>query len=123
MKAQQEAMVSAATIILAGRIASPGNVPQSATVASLKMFPLPHAAPPSFTRIAHSFGSTRAPSILSFSNRHHERTLVACSGSFFCSTAPQAFFCPDRGFPTPTRAAAVKDGPSSGHRFSGAQRP
>ena len=34
-----------------------------------------------------------------------------------------AFFCPDRGFPTPTRAAAVKDGPSSGHRSSGAQRP
>jgi hypothetical protein len=26
-------------------------------------------------------------------------------------------------FPTPTRAAAVKDGRSSGHRFSGAQRP
>jgi hypothetical protein len=23
---------------------------------------------------------------------------LACSGSFFCSTAPQAFFCPDRRF-------------------------
>jgi hypothetical protein len=27
------------------RIASPRNVPQSASVASFKMFPLPHAAP------------------------------------------------------------------------------
>ena len=51
------------------------------------------------------------------------RSLLACLGSFFCSTSPQAFFCPDRRFPTPTRAAAVKDGPSSGHRFGGAQRP
>jgi hypothetical protein len=51
------------------------------------------------------------------------RSLLACLGSFFCLTAPQAFFCPDRRFPTPTRAAAVKDGPSSGHRFGGAQRP
>jgi hypothetical protein len=32
------------TIKLRTRIASPGNVPQGATVASLKMFPLPHAA-------------------------------------------------------------------------------
>ena len=39
---------------------------------------------------------------------------LACSGSFFCSTAPQAFFCPDRGFATPSRAAAVKDGPTCG---------
>ena len=39
---------------------------------------------------------------------------LACSGSFFCSTAPQAFFCPDRGFATPSRAAAVKDGPTWG---------
>jgi hypothetical protein len=29
---------------------------------------------------------------------------------FFCSTAPQAFFCPDRRFPTPTRAEAVTAG-------------
>jgi len=31
-------------------------------------------------------------------------------GPFFCSTAPQAFFRPDRKMPKPTRAAAVKDG-------------
>ena len=34
-----------ATIKVRTRIASPRNVPQSATVASLKMSPLPHAAP------------------------------------------------------------------------------
>jgi hypothetical protein len=67
--------------------------------------------------------------ISSFSNRGHKskrflrRFFLPCFAAFFCSTAPQAFFCPDRGFPRPTRAAAVKDGPSSGHRFSGAQRP
>jgi integrase len=44
------------------RLASPGNVPQSATVASLKMFPLPHAAAE-----CPFFCSTRAASILSFS--------------------------------------------------------
>src|SRR5262245_26534883 len=31
-------------------------------------------------------------------------------GPFFCSTAPQVFFRPDRKIPKPTRAAAVKDG-------------
>jgi hypothetical protein len=31
-------------------------------------------------------------------------------GPFFCSTAPQAFFRPDRKMPKPTHAAAVKDG-------------
>ena len=31
-------------VLLTVRIVSPRNVPQSATVASLKMFPLPHAA-------------------------------------------------------------------------------
>jgi hypothetical protein len=35
-------------------------------------------------------------------------------GTFFCSTAPQAFFRPDRRFRTPARAAAVKDGPARG---------
>jgi hypothetical protein len=74
-----------------------------------------------------SFGSIGT--ILPLSNRGHKskrflrRFFLPCFAAFFCSTAPQAFFCPDRGFPRPTRAAAVKDGPSSGHRFSGAQRP
>jgi hypothetical protein len=36
--------------------------------------------------------------------------LLSCLGPFFCSTAPQAFFCPDRRFPTPTRTEAVKTG-------------
>src|SRR5215204_4999993 len=35
---------------------------------------------------------------------------LSCLGSFFCWTAPQAFFCPDRRLPTPTRAEAVKAG-------------
>jgi hypothetical protein len=33
---------------------------------------------------------------------------------FFCSTAPQAFFRPDRRHVWPPRAAAVNDGPSLG---------
>jgi hypothetical protein len=33
---------------------------------------------------------------------------------FFCSTAPQAFFRPDRRYVRPPRAAAVNDGPSWG---------
>src|SRR4029453_15837403 len=36
--------------------------------------------------------------------------LLRFLGPFFCSTAPQAFFRPDRKMPNPTRAAAVKDG-------------
>jgi hypothetical protein len=36
--------------------------------------------------------------------------LLSRLGPFFCSTAPQAFFCPDRRFRTPTRAEAVKVG-------------
>lgn|GEM_PF-4919881 len=54
--------------------------------------------------------------VSSFSNRRHERKhffladLRFCLGPFFCSTAPQAFFCPDRRFPTPTRAEAVTAG-------------
>src|SRR4029434_7869341 len=36
--------------------------------------------------------------------------LLRFLGPFFCSTAPQAFFRPDRKMPKPTRAAAVKDG-------------
>src|SRR5215468_5005412 len=36
--------------------------------------------------------------------------LLSCFGPFFCSTAPQAFFRPDRRFPTPSRAEAVKAG-------------
>jgi hypothetical protein len=36
--------------------------------------------------------------------------LLGFLGPFFCSTAPQAFFRPDRKMPKPTRAAAVKDG-------------
>jgi len=36
--------------------------------------------------------------------------LLSCLGPFFCSTAPQAFFCPDRRFRTPPRAEAVKAG-------------
>src|SRR5271169_728906 len=35
---------------------------------------------------------------------------LPCSGAFFCSTAPQAFFRPDRRFRTPARAEAVKVG-------------
>jgi hypothetical protein len=46
------------------RIASPKNVPQKSTVASLKMFPLPHAAP-EHQLISPFFCSTRAASILS----------------------------------------------------------
>ena len=36
--------------------------------------------------------------------------LVLTSASFFCSTAPQAYFRPDRGFRAPSRAEAVKVG-------------
>src|SRR5215831_9494938 len=37
-------------------------------------------------------------------------TYFLALGPFFCSTAPQAFFRPDRRFPTPSRAEAVKAG-------------
>jgi hypothetical protein len=62
------------------------------------------------------FGSTRAASILPFSNRGHECKrffplfFLPCFGAFFCSTAPQAFFRPDRRFRTPAGAEAVKVG-------------
>jgi hypothetical protein len=36
--------------------------------------------------------------------------LLSSSGPFLCSTALQAFFRPDRKFPTPTSAEAVKAG-------------
>src|SRR5208282_4155531 len=35
---------------------------------------------------------------------------LPCFGAFFCSTAPQAFFRPDRRFRTPACAEAVKVG-------------
>jgi hypothetical protein len=35
---------------------------------------------------------------------------LPCFCAFFCSTAPQAFFRPDRRFRTPARAEAVKVG-------------
>jgi len=37
-------------------------------------------------------------------------SLLPCFYAFFCSTAPQAFFRPDRRFRTPARAEAVKVG-------------
>jgi hypothetical protein len=37
-------------------------------------------------------------------------SLLLCFYAFFCSTAPQAFFRPDRRFRTPARAEAVKVG-------------
>src|SRR5260370_31239036 len=41
---------------------------------------------------------------------HGCMSFLPCFGAFFCSTAPQAFFRPDRRFRTPTRAEAVKVG-------------
>jgi hypothetical protein len=35
---------------------------------------------------------------------------ILASGHFFCSTAPQAFFRPNRNLRTPARAGAVKAG-------------
>ena len=81
------ARMSPATIKVRIRIASPRNVPQSAGVASFKMFPLPHAAP------------ERQPnsSILLFDPRR-EHSFVPTSSAY-----------------RPSRAAAVKDGRSCGH--------
>jgi hypothetical protein len=65
-------------------------------------------------RYAASLFDLRAVS--SFSNRGHECKrffplfFLPCFGAFFCSTAPQAFFRPDRRFRTPARAEAVKVG-------------
>ena len=39
-------------------------------------------------------------------------TYFLALGPFFCSTAPQAFFRPDRRSPTPSRAEAVKVWPA-----------
>src|ERR1700690_1096148 len=45
-------------------------------------------------------------------------------GAFFCSTAPQAFFRPDRRFRTPARAEAVKVGRCSAiEAYSHLSRP
>src|SRR5271166_1546198 len=41
-------------------------------------------------------------------------SLLPCFYAFFCSTAPPAFFRPDRRFRTPARAEAVKVGRRSG---------
>lgn len=41
--------------------------------------------------------------------------MLLSADPFFCSTAPQAFFRPDRKLARPSRAAAVKDGRSCGH--------
>lgn len=45
--------------------------------------------------------------------------IVVSFGHFFCSTAPQAFFRPDRIPLRPTRADDVKAGRFSGHRRFG----
>jgi hypothetical protein len=44
-------------------------------------------------------------------------------GFFFCSTAPQAFFRPDRRSLGPTRAGAVKVGRHSAVSYSALSRP
>ena len=64
----------------------------------------------------------------SFSNRRHKRKrFLSCflvSAPFFCSTAPQAFFRPDRRFRTPARAEAVKAGRRSAvEAYSDVSRP
>src|SRR5215813_3288635 len=68
--------------------------------------------------------------ILPFSNRGHERKrffpafLSSLFAAFFCSTAPQAFFRPDRRFRTPARAEAVKVGRRSAiEAYSDLSRP
>src|SRR6516164_3358998 len=49
---------------------------------------------------------------------------LPCFAAFFCSTAPQAFFRPDRRFRTPTRAEAVKVGRRSAiEAYSHLSRP
>jgi len=63
------------------------------------------------------FGSAPGGAILPFSNRRPECKRfpdLSFSIPFFCSTAPQAFFRPDRRLARPPRAAAVNDGPSLG---------
>ena len=53
------------------------------------------------------------PHVSSFGSRSVAMSasrFLSCFCAFFCSTAPQAFFRPDRGCPTPTRAEAVKAG-------------
>src|SRR5258708_25635128 len=49
---------------------------------------------------------------LSLSRGRHAILVVFCI-PFFCSTRAASFFRPDRIFPSPSRAAAVKDGASS----------
>ena len=63
--------------------------------------------------------------VSSLSNRRHEcKRLLPSLCHFFCPTAPQAFFHPDRGFRTPPRAEAVKAGRrSSIETYSAASRP
>ena len=49
---------------------------------------------------------------------------LPCFAAFFCSTAPQAFFRPDRRFRTPARAEAVKVGRRSAiEAYSDLSRP
>jgi hypothetical protein len=102
----------AATINLAGRVASPYDVTQA-----------PHRRCTG-TSLAHCVakgGQPRQPPILLFDRGPCFRFLIdvyecqalsSLPAAFFCSTAPQAFFRPDRGIWRPPRAEAVKAGPS-----------
>jgi len=51
------------------------------------------------------------------------KPFLPCFCAFFCSTAPQAFFRPDRRFRTPARAEAVKVGRRSVEAHFDVSRP
>ena len=74
-----------------------------------------------FSHPAHRTGHADFPHPacmgLSLSRGHHASFVIVCHSVLFVRPAPRAFFRPDRKFPSPSRAAVVKDGAS----FSGAE--
>jgi hypothetical protein len=73
------------------------------------MFPLPHLLPDHETDEPILLFDGAAANILSFANRGGPLSDFRLT-LFFCSTAPQSFFRPDRRHVWPSRAAGVKDG-------------
>jgi hypothetical protein len=66
---------------------------------------------PPHRSVRAQFGHTACMG-LSLSRGRYAILVVLCI-PFFCSTRAASFFRPDRIFPSPSRAAAVKDGASS----------
>jgi hypothetical protein len=99
---------------------SPRRMPGAPNITASPNCRLPPRCHP-FVRSAPSFRSLIAATNAS---AFFPLCFLPCFGAFFCSTAPQAFFRPDRRFRTPARAEAVKVGRRSAiEAYSHLSRP